>query len=73
MTTLELRREMSTAKGRLKQKGNRPTEADLQWTIGQPDELPERAQRRPGEIRAVVENAIRESGHARGLSLPVQP
>ena len=66
MTTLELRNDMNTTKARLRQKWNILTDDDLRFAVGKYDELLDRVQRRTGETRDVVENAIRESCHAGG-------
>jgi uncharacterized protein YjbJ (UPF0337 family) len=60
MTTLEIKGDWNIIKGKLKQKWARLTEDDLQLLDGKQDELLGRIQKRTGETREAVEDAIRE-------------
>ncbi len=68
MTILELRNDMNATKARLKQKWDKLTDDDLRCAVGKYDELLDRIQKRTGETRATVEDAIRASCHAGGLN-----
>lgn len=60
MTTLEIKGDWNIIKGNLKQKWARLTDDDLQLIEGKQDELLGRIQRRTGESREAVEDAIKE-------------
>jgi uncharacterized protein YjbJ (UPF0337 family) len=60
MTTLELKGDWNIIKGQLKQKWAALTDDDLQCLEGQQDELLGRIQKRTGESREAVEQAIKE-------------
>jgi uncharacterized protein YjbJ (UPF0337 family) len=60
MTTLEIKGDWNIIKGNLKQKWATLTDDDLQFIEGQQDELLGRIQKRTGETREAVEDAIQE-------------
>ena len=60
MTTLEIKGDWNIIKGNLKQKWATLTDDDLQYLEGQQDELLGRIQKRTGETREAVEDAIQE-------------
>ena len=60
MTTLELKGDWNILKGKLKQKWATLTDDDLQLIDGKGDELLGRIQKRTGESREAVEDAIKE-------------
>ena len=60
MTTLEIKGDWNIIKGKLKQQWARLTDDDLQYLDGKQDELVGRIQKRKGETREVVEDAIRK-------------
>ena len=60
MTTLEIKGDWNIIKGKLKQQWARLTDDDLQYLDGKQDELVGRIQKRTGETREVVEDAIRK-------------
>jgi len=60
MTTLEIKGDWNIIKGNLKQKWATLTDDDLQFIDGKQDELLGRIQKRTGESREAVENAIVE-------------
>ena len=49
------------AKGKLKQKWAKLTDDDLQYAVGQEEELIGRIQKRTGESREKVEKAVKEA------------
>jgi len=61
MNTLELKGDWNIAKGKLKQKWADLTDDDLQYVDGKQDELVGRIQKRTGQTREAVEEAIRDS------------
>ena len=61
MNKLELFGDWNIIKGTIKQKWATLTDDDLQFIEGKEDELIGRIQKRTGEARAAVEDAIRES------------
>jgi uncharacterized protein YjbJ (UPF0337 family) len=61
MTKLEIKGDWNITKGKLKQKWAALTDDDLQYVEGQQDELVGRIQKRTGETREAVEEAIKES------------
>ncbi len=60
MTTLEIKGDWNIIKGNLKQKWATLTDDDLQYLDGKQDELLGRIQKRTGETREAVEDAIKE-------------
>jgi len=68
MTTLEIKGDWNITKGKLKQKWARLTEDDLQYTDGKCDELLGRIQKRTGETREAVQEAIKEFSAACGCT-----
>ena len=60
MTTLEIKGDWNIIKGKLKQQWARLTDDDLQYLDGKQDELVGRIQKRTGETREAVEDAIRK-------------
>lgn len=64
MTTLEIKGDWNIVKGSLKQKWAKLTDDDLQYLEGKEDELLGRIQKRTGETREAVEQAIKESSTA---------
>jgi uncharacterized protein YjbJ (UPF0337 family) len=61
MTTLEIKGDWNIIKGKLKQKWAKLIDADLQFTEGKQEELLGRIQKRTGESREAVENAVKEA------------
>jgi len=61
MTTLEIKGDWNITKGKLKQKWAKLIDSDLQYTEGKTDELIGRIQKRTGETREAVEQALKES------------
>ena len=64
MTKLEIKGDWNITKGKLKQKWAKLTDDDLQYTEGKSDELVGRIQKRTGETREAVEEAIKECSAA---------
>lgn len=60
MTRLELKGDWNIMKGNLKQMWAQLTDDDLQYIDGQQDELLGRIQKRTGQTREVVEEAIND-------------
>ncbi|MCX6838833.1 MAG: CsbD family protein [Verrucomicrobia bacterium] len=60
MTKLEIKGDWNIIKGNLKQKWAKLTDDDLQFIEGKQEELLGRIQKRTGESREAVENAINE-------------
>ncbi len=58
MTTLEIKGDWNILKGNLKQKWAQLTDDDLQYLDGQQDELIGRIQKRTGQTREAVIDAI---------------
>jgi uncharacterized protein YjbJ (UPF0337 family) len=58
MNKLEIKGDWNLIKGKLKQKWAQLTDDDLQYLEGKQDELLGRIQKRTGESREAVENAI---------------
>ena len=58
--TLQLKGNWNIIKGKLKQKFANLTDDDLQYLEGKEDELLGRIQRRTGQTKAQVEDAIRK-------------
>ena len=61
MNTTELKGDWNVTKGKLKQKWATLTDDDLTFAEGKTDELIGRIQKRTGEAREAVEEALRES------------
>jgi uncharacterized protein YjbJ (UPF0337 family) len=61
MTKLEIKGDWNIAKGKLKQKWAKLTDDDLQYAEGKQEELVGRIQKRTGETRETVEQAVKES------------
>jgi len=59
MTTLEIKGDWNITKGKLKQKWATLTDDDLQFAEGQQEELLGRIQKKTGETREAVEQAIK--------------
>ena len=60
MTKLEIKGDWNIVKGKLKQQWARLTDDDLQYIDGQQDELLGRIQKRTGQTREAVEEAIND-------------
>jgi uncharacterized protein YjbJ (UPF0337 family) len=60
MNTLVIKGDWNIAKGKLKQKWADLTDDDLQYLEGKQEELLGRIQKRTGETREAIENAIQE-------------
>lgn len=63
MTKLEIKGDWNIAKGKLKQKWASLTDDDLQYVQGLQEELLGRIQKRTGETREAVEDAIKAATH----------
>ena len=61
MNKLEIKGDWNIAKGKLKQKWADLTDDDLQYVEGKQDELVGRIQKRTGQAREAIEDAIREA------------
>lgn len=61
MNSLQAKGDWNIAKGKLKQKFANLTDDDLRYTEGQEDELVGRIQKRTGETKEMVEQALKES------------
>ena len=61
MTKLEIKGDWNITKGKLKQKWAKLTDDDLRYVEGQDDELVGRIQKRTGQTREAVEEAIKEA------------
>ena len=64
MTKLEIKGDWNITKGVLKQKWAKLTDDDLQYAEGKHDEMIGRIQKRTGESREAVEQAIKEARSA---------
>jgi uncharacterized protein YjbJ (UPF0337 family) len=62
MNELKMKGNWNIAKGKLKQRWGDLTDDDLDYTEGKMDELIGRIQKRTGESRDEVENAIMRAG-----------
>jgi len=62
MNKLELKGDWNIVKGKLKQKFAKLSDNDLTYTEGQEDELIGRIQKRTGQTKAAVEQALRDAG-----------
>jgi uncharacterized protein YjbJ (UPF0337 family) len=60
MNTLVIKGDWNIAKGKLKQKWADLTDDDLQYLEGEQEELLGRIQKRTGETREAIENAIQK-------------
>jgi uncharacterized protein YjbJ (UPF0337 family) len=60
MTKLEIKGDWNILKGKLQQKWAQLTDDDLQYVEGQQDVLLGRIQKRTGQTKEAVENAINE-------------
>ena len=61
MNTLEIKGDWNIIKGTLKQKWAKLTDDDLIYVDGKNDELIGRIQKRTGETREAVENAVKDA------------
>ena len=61
MNTLEIKGDWNVTKGKIKQKWGQLTDNDLTYTKGQADELVGRIQKRTGETREAVEQALKDA------------
>ena len=64
MNTLVIKGDWNIAKGKLKQKWADLTDDDLQYLEGRQEELLGRIQKRTGETREAIENAIQEASQS---------
>ena len=62
MTTLEAKGDWNITKGKLRQKWATLTNDDLLFVEGKQEELIGRIQKRTGETREVIAQAIKDSG-----------
>lgn len=68
MSMLEIKGNWNIAKGKLKQKWAKLTDDDLRFMEGKEDELVGRIQKRTGEAKERVEQAINEACDCSGTS-----
>lgn len=61
MNNLQIKGDWNIIKGKLIQKWANLTDDDLQYAEGKKDELVGRIQKRTGESREAIENALKES------------
>ena len=61
MNKLEIKGDWNITKGKLKQKWAKLTDDDLQFAEGKQDELLGRIQKRTGETREAIEQAVKEA------------
>jgi uncharacterized protein YjbJ (UPF0337 family) len=61
MNKLKIQGDWNIAKGKLKQKWGQLTDNDLQYADGQQEELIGRLQKRTGETREAIEEAVNDS------------
>ena len=61
MNTLEIKGDWNITKGKLKQKWANLTDNDLEFAVGQQDELYGRIQKRTGESLEAIEKAVHEA------------
>jgi uncharacterized protein YjbJ (UPF0337 family) len=66
MNTLQMKGNWNTIKGRLKQQWADLTDDDLKYVEGQEQELIGRIQKRTGESREVIEDALNEASDSSG-------
>ena len=62
MNKLAIKGDWNIAKGKLKQKYAKLTDNDLRYEEGQEDELLGRIQKRTGETKEAIEDALKECG-----------
>ena len=62
MNTLTMKGDWNVMKGKLKQKWANLTDDDLQYVQGKEDELLGRIQKRTGQTRDAVEQALKDCG-----------
>lgn len=65
MNQLQIKGDWNIIKGKLTQKWANLTDDDLQYLEGKQDELIGRIQKRTGESREAVEQALKDSGSPR--------
>ncbi len=65
MSTLTVKGSWNIAKGKLKQKFARLTDNDLQFIAGKEDELIGRIQKRTGQAKQGIEQAVSECRNCR--------
>ena len=63
MNTLEIKGDWNITKGKLKQKWAMLTDSDLTYIEGQNEELLGRIQKRTGETREAIEQALKDACH----------
>ena len=68
MNTLQLKGNWNIIKGKLKQKYANLTDDDLKYVEGKEHKLIGRIQKRTGETREAVENAIKEASGSCGCN-----
>ena len=74
MNTLIIKGNWNIAKGKLKRKYAQLTDDDLQYVEGCGDELVGRIQKRTGQARETIEQAVRECFDPReNLETPLKP
>jgi len=61
MNTLEIKGDWNITKGKLKQKWANLTDNDLEYMVGQQDELCGRIQKRTGESLEAIQKAVEEA------------
>lgn len=62
MNKLQIKGNWNIMKGKLTQKWANLTDDDLQYAVGKEEELIGRIQKRTGETREAVEEALKDSG-----------
>lgn len=62
MNTREIKGDWNTIKGQMKQRWETLTDEDLNYAVGQYDELLLRMQERTGESSEALDQAIQEAG-----------
>lgn len=68
MNKLEIKGDWNITKGKLKQKWATLTDDDLKYVDGMADELLGRIQKRTGETREAIQQAIKESSATCGCN-----
>ena len=66
MTTLEIKGDWNITKGKLKQKWAQLTDDDLHYIEGKSDEVFGRIQKRTGQTREAIEQAIKDANKSCG-------
>ena len=61
MNRLQFKGDWNIAKGKLKQRWGSLTDDDLRFVEGEGDELIGRIQKRTGETRGIIEQALRDA------------